>query len=257
MRISLLQHPIVWADKAANLAYYEREVQGLAGQTDVVVLPEMFTTGFCTDQPELAEPMDGLTVVALKRWAAEYEVALVGSFIAQTQDGKLCNRAFVITPEGGVHCADKRHLFSLGGEHEHFASGNERLLVEYKGVRMAVLICYDLRFPVWSRNVDNAYDVLIYVANFPTKRIADWDVLLAARAIENQCYVCGVNRVGEDGLGIDYVGHSVVLDYKGERIESFADYEAGYRTAKLDIARLSMYREKFPVWVDADEFTVS
>ena len=253
MRISLLQYPIAWADKAQNLLFFQEKIAALSAQTDVVILPEMFTTGFCTAQPELAEPMQGETVNTLCKWAKDYDVAIVGSFIAK-ENGKMYNRAFFVTPEGSIAHSDKRHLFSLAKEHELFGGGNTKLLVNYKGVNFLVLVCYDLRFPVWSRNVNNEYDVLVYVANFPTKRIADWDTLLAARAIENQAYVCGVNRVGTDGLGIDYNGHSALLDYKGEKLLQFDDYEENAKTSIIDLAKLRIYREKFPAWRDADCF---
>ncbi len=253
MRISLLQYPIAWASKAENLLFFQEKIAALAGQADVVILPEMFTTGFCTAQPELAETMQGETVNTLLTWAKTYDVAIVGSFIAK-ENGKMYNRAFFVTPEGEIAHSDKRHLFSLAKEHELFGGGNTKLLVNYKGVNFLVLVCYDLRFPVWSRNVNNEYDVLVYVANFPTKRIADWDTLLAARAIENQAYVCGVNRVGIDGLGIDYNGHSALLDYKGESLVRFADHEANALTTSVNIEKLRIYREKFPAWRDADSF---
>ena len=252
MRITLLQDSIVWADKPANLLHIGKQIATLAGQTDLVVLPEMFTTGFCTDQLHLAEDMDGETVRTLKMWAANYQLALTGSFIA-TENGKTYNRAFFVFPNGEIKKADKRHLFSMGGENQYFTPGNERMVVNYCGFNICVLVCYDIRFPVWSRNVNNEYDLLIFVANFPERRIADWDILLRARAIENQCYVCGLNIVGKDAKGITYNGHSVLLDYNASPIISFAENTIAFNTAEIAFAPLQLYRQKFPVWKDADK----
>jgi len=222
MRITLIQDIIFWADKAANIQKVEDQLILLAGKTDLVVLPEMFTTGFCTEKLQLAEKMDGVTVQTLKTWAVKYKMAITGSFIA-TEDERIFNRAFFVFPSGKIETADKRHLFSLGGEHEHFTAGDKRLIVNYEGFNILVLVCYDVRFPVWSRNINAEYDLAIYVANFPQRRIIDWDILLQARAVENQAYVCGVNRVGVDGLGVDYDGHSALLDFKAKPLLNFSE----------------------------------
>lgn len=255
MRISLIQDTIVWADKKANLQKTAAQLAVLAGQTDLVVLPEMFTTGFCVEQIDLAETMDGETVQSLRKWAVEYQFGITGSFIA-IENGKYFNRAFFVFPTGEIQTADKRHLFSMGGEQNHFSAGNKRLLVNYCGFNICVLVCYDVRFPVWSRNVNNQYDLLIYVANFPKRRISDWDILLKARAIENQTYVCGVNRVGVDGLEVEYSGHSVLLDYKANTIIDFPENSSVIETTELNIKPLQQYREKFSVWRDADGFNI-
>lgn len=256
MNISLLQYPIVWTNKAANLHFYNEKLAALAGQTDIAVLPEMFSTGFCIDKTDLAETMQETTVKTIKQWACLYKMVIVGSFMASDND-HLYNRAFFATPEGDFFFADKRHLFSLGNEKKEFTQGTERLIVNYAGIRFCILVCYDLRFPVWSRNVNNEYDVLIYVANFPAKRISDWDILLSARAVENQCYVCGVNCIGKDGLGLEYNGHSTLLDYKANKIIAFADNQADTKTAQLNIEQLQLARQKFPVWQDADTFHIT
>ena len=256
MRITIIQEAIVWANKAANLQKTADQLAVLAGHTDLVVLPEMFTTGFCTNDIHLAETMEGETVQALRRWAVDYKLAIAGSFIA-TENGKFYNRAFFVFPNAEIQTADKRHLFSMGGEQNHFSSGDKRLLVNYLGFNICVLVCYDVRFPVWSRNVNNEYDLLIYVANFPKRRIADWDNLLKARAIENQTYLCGVNRVGVDGLGIEYSGHSVLIDYKANTILDFPENVSEIQTADLHIVSLQHYREKFSVWRDADQFDIN
>ncbi len=253
MRISLVQESITWADKAANIEKFGRHLKSLAGLTDLVVLPEMFTTGFCTDQLDLAETIEGETVMQLKLWAIQYQLAITGSFIA-TEQNKIYNRSFFVFPTGEVQTADKRHLFSLGGEDKLFTAGDKSLLVNYKGFKIRVIVCYDIRFPVWTRNVNNAYDLLICVANFPHRRIADWDILLKARALENQVYVCGVNRVGVDGADIHYSGHSIMLDAQAKELVTFSENETDLQTAELSIEKLEHYRSKFSVWKDADAF---
>ena len=253
MRITLKQDHIVWADKAANLQKTAEQLATLAGKTDLVVLPEMFSTGFCTDELHLAETMNGETIQTLRAWAVKYELAITGSFIA-TEDNKIYNRAFFVFPDGEIQTADKRHLFSMGGEHNHFSAGDKRLIVKYCGFNICVLVCYDIRFPVWARNVNNEYDLLIYVANFPEKRIADWDILLKARAVENQAYVCGLNRVGVDGLDIAYNGHSALLDFKAIPLLSFPENETSIQTFELQQEALQRYSQKFAVWKDADGF---
>lgn len=255
MKISLIQTDIVWADKQANFDAIERKLSELSGKTDVAVLPEMFSTGFCTDRPELAETMNDETVSMLRAWSIQYNLAIVGSFIA-TENGKIFNRAFIATPDGEIKTADKRHLFSMGKEDAFFASGDKKLMVKYLDFTILVLVCYDIRFPVWSRNVNNEYDVLVYVANFPVARIRAWDALLKARAIENQAYVCGVNRVGVDGMGLKYSGHSVLLDAKGEPVLTFEENENAIQTAEISRAELNTFREKFAVWRDADAFEI-
>ena len=255
MRISLIQDIIFWADKAANIQKVEDQLILLAGKTDLVVLPEMFTTGFCTEKLQLAETMEGETIRTLKNWATKYKIAITGSFIA-SENEKIYNRAFFVFPTGKIETADKRHLFTLGGEHEHFSAGDKRLIVNYEGFNILVLVCYDVRFPVWSRNIQNEYDLLIYVANFPQRRIIDWDILLQARAIENQAYVCGVNRVGLDGLGIDYDGHSALLDFKAKPLLKFFEDKSSIQTAVINIEPLVEYRQKFAVSLDADQFEI-
>lgn len=257
MKVALLQYPIVWGDIQENLRLTEQRLSVLAGKADVALLPEMFTTGFCTDQPHLAEPTDGTTIQALRRWAADYDLAIAGSFIA-TDKGKLYNRGFFVRPDGYTDFIDKRHLYAHGGEAELFTAGNERIISTYKGVRFCLLICYDLRFPVWSRNRSgNDYDVLLYSANWPDVRIQYWDALLPARAVENQCLLCAVNRVGTDNLGLAYPGHSIAFDTQLRPIASFAEGEEGTRIAHLDIAGLHHFRERSPLWQDNDSFILN
>ncbi len=244
MRVSLVQSDIQWADIQGNLVKFEELVSNLAGKTDLVVLPEMFTTGFCVDRMDLAEPMDGTTITSLKKWASSFKLALTGSFIA-TENQKYYNRAFFIKPGGETVFADKHHLFSYGGEDVVFTAGNKKLRVEYLGIKIQVLICFDIRFPSWSYNTHNSYDMLIYVANFPEKRISHWDLLLKARAVENQAYVIGLNRVGVDGAGIKYNGHSAVYDFHANAILDFHANEASVKTIKIDTEPLLHYRQKF------------
>lgn len=255
MRISLIQDTIQWADVSANLNRIENHIKTLAGTTDLVVLPEMFSTGFCTDRPELAETMEDPTVAFLQKTAKTYKLAITGSFIARENDRNY-NRGFFVFPDGRIETADKRHLFSMGGEQHFFSAGNRKLLVDYAGFHICLLICYDIRFPVWARNIDNEYDLLIYVANFPVSRIKSWDILLQARAIENICYVCGVNRTGTDGAGIPYNGHSALLDYKASPLLSFPENETSVQTFELDLQALHKFRNKAAFWKDADHFEI-
>ena len=253
LRLTILQTDIAWEDKTANLQRLHRRLQQLQGHTDLVVLPEMFATGFSMHARELAEEGEGRTLAALKTWAAQYGIALCGSYIAAEGD-RCFNRAFFVTPEGNCAFYDKRHLFRMGLENANYAPGTRRMVVEYRGWRICPLVCYDLRFPVWSRNTDNAYDLLAYVANWPAARRAAWDTLLAARAIENLCYVCGVNRVGTDGNCIRYNGGSVVHDARGTLLAAAADGAEEAQTVVLHLDELRQFREKFPAWKDADPF---
>lgn len=253
IRISIVQTDIVWENKQENLRLLHEKLQSLCGTTEIVVLPEMFSTGFSMNSQQLAEPVSGETITTLKQWASQFQLAITGSYIA-VDDGEYYNRAFFLTPEGEAHYYDKRHLFRMGREDEHFSAGNERLIISYLGWNICLLVCYDLRFPVWSRNVNNQYDLLIYAANWPTPRRSVWNTLLRARALENQCYVCGVNRVGTDNHQLDYNGGSILYSALGEEVASLPDREEGIATTAISLSTLHQFREKFPVWKDADEF---
>lgn len=255
MKITLIQSDIIWSDKKTNLQRTEEKISLLSGKTDLVILPEMFTTGFCTDNLDLAETMQGSTIHTLIDWAKKYQFAITGSFIA-TEREKIYNRSFFVFPTGDIQVADKRHLFSVGGEDAIFTAGNDKLIVNYQHVNICVLVCYDIRFPVWSRNINNQYDLLIYLANFPQARIHVWDTLLKARAIENQAYVCGVNRVGTDGKNIAYSGHSTVIDFNGNALLKFDDYEENIKSIQLDTGVLTHFRDQYPFWKDADRFNI-
>ena len=263
MRVALLQYPIAWADKATNLRQTEERIAALAGKADVAVLPEMFATGFCTDHPELAETMDGAIMTTVQRLADQYEIAIVGSFICMPTPianclspiTKLVNRGFMVVPHGEVQIQDKRHLYAHGGEDLFFQPAEERHVFEYKGVKILLLVCYDLRFPVWARNRSgHDYDIILVVANWPDIRIQYWDALIAARATENQCYIAAVNCVGDDGMELHYNGHSVAYDTRLQPIVSFADDEEGTKIAEFDLDKLHHFREVLPLWKDVDAF---
>ena len=278
MRVALLQYPIAWADKDTNLRLAEQRIAALAGKADVAVLPEMFATGFCTDHPELAETMDGQIMTTLQRIADQYKIAIVSSFIClpisnsaashsplgrpiggtpSNSQAKLVNRGFMVVPHGEVQIQDKRHLYAHGGEDMFFQPAEERCIFEYKGVKILLLVCYDLRFPVWARNQSGYdYDILLVVANWPDIRIQYWDALIAARATENQCYIAAVNCVGEDGMNLHYNGHSVAYDTRLQPIVSFTDNEEGTKIADFDIAKLQHFRQVLPLWKDADAFEI-
>lgn len=252
LKISIVQTDIAWENKQENLRMLREKLHALRGTTEIVVLPEMFSTGFTMKSRELAEPVSGITVRILKELAADFQLALCGSFIC-SERSNYYNRAFFITPKGEEFYYDKRHLFRMGNEAEHFSAGNNKLIISYRGWNICLLVCYDLRFPVWSRNVNNEYDLLIYMASWPQARRLAWDTLLCARALENMCYVCGVNRIGVDGNKLIYNGGSVVFSAKGEVLASVPDGEEGIETVSLSLISLQQLRDKFPVWKDADE----
>ena len=263
MRVALLQYSIAWADKETNLRYAEERIAALAGKADVAVLPEMFATGFCTDHPELAEPMDGDIIRRLQAAADHSGVAIVSSFICSpdsliaSSPHRLTNRGFMIKPNAPIEIQDKRHLYAHGGEDLFFQPAQHRHIFEYKGVKILLLVCYDLRFPVWARNQSGSdYDIILVVANWPDIRIQYWDALIAARATENQCYIAAVNCVGNDGMGLHYNGHSVAYDTRLQPIVSFADDEEGTKIADFDIAKLHHFREVLPLWKDVDNFAL-
>jgi len=255
IRISIVQINIVWENKQENLRMLHERLKALSGTTEIVVLPEMFSTGFSMNVASLAETTSEETISILKKWSAEYKLAITGSFIA-IDNQQYFNRGFFLTPDGEEYYYDKRHLFRMGDEGAHFSSGSKQITIPYLGWNIRLLICYDLRFPVWSRNINNEYDLLIYVANWPDARRMVWDTLLKARAFENQCFVCGVNRVGRDGYNLNYNGGSIVYSAKGEVLASVADGLSDTATATIDLTELRKFRDKFPVWKDADSFRI-
>lgn len=252
MRIALFQSDIQWCNIEANLFNVERVLRTYSQQIDLLILPEMFTTGFCMEAEALSEEMNGETWSTLVSWSKIYGVAIVGSFIAK-ELGRYYNRAFFISPDNEYWTYDKRHLFSIGSERKCFTAGKDKIIVPYMGWNICLQICYDLRFPVFSRCVENEYDLLIYVANWPTSRIDAWNILLPARAVENQSYVCGVNRVGVDGYGFKQGGFSSVYSPKGEKLLQLGEKEE-VQIIDLDLDILHQFRNKFPAWRDADKF---
>jgi len=256
LRISLVQAELFWEDKERNIEYYGNLLKSLSSKSDLAVLPEMFSTGFSIEAFGLAETNKGKTIQTIHRWAKEYNIAVCGSFMAKDDSERIFNRGFFIEPNGNESFYDKRHLFRMGLEQQHFVAGNRQLIVPYRGWNIRLIICYDLRFPVWARNRKNEYDLLICPANWPAARSNVWQTLLVARALENQCYVCGVNRIGEDGNFIDHQGDSVLIDFKGNYLAETNLREETVVTAVLQKDQLDDFRERFPAWMDADDFEI-
>ncbi len=249
MNITIVQTDIIWGDPAANRERIMQQIEGKEG--DLFILPEMFSTGFAT-QPEGMAEEDGSSVAWMRQMAANHHAAFAGS-IATKENGRYYNRLYFVKPNGEVTTYDKRHLFTYGNEDRFFTAGNERIIVEYQGVRILLEVCYDLRFPVWSRNRKD-YDMIIYVANWPTSRMSVWNTLLRARAIENQCFVAGVNRVGTDPV-CDYSGGSMIIDAYGKVIADCGTEKPCCASVALDMERLQAFRKKFPVLEDGDGFS--
>jgi len=243
-----------WQDAEANRVRFDKLITDDAAKSDLVVLPEMFTTGFTMDAATNAETMDGETIAWMRRVAGDRNITLCGSLII-ADDDRFFNRLIWMSPDGHCEHYDKRHLFRMAGEEKHFAAGRQRKVFQLNGWKICPLICYDLRFPVWSRGV-NAYDLALYVANWPATRRSAWKMLLPARAIENQCFALGVNRIGTDGNDKRYSGDSVVHDYLGNIILECGD-QACTETVCLDGDALERYRKKFPAYLDADTFKIN
>jgi len=253
---TLIQSQLHWEDKNANLQMFEQKINAITTQTHVVILPEMFSTGFSMQPEKFAEKMDGPTVQWMKKIAASKKIILTGSIIIEEQKNNF-NRLIWMLPNGQYGYYDKRHLFAYGEEDKHYTAGTKRLVASVNGWKINLMICYDLRFPVWSRQQGKLeYDVLIYVANWPEKRNTAWKTLLRARAIENQCYIIGVNRVGNDGNNIYHNGDSTVVDPLGEILYQKTGEEDVF-TIQLNKDRLKEVREKFQFWRDADDFKIS
>ncbi len=260
LTLTLIQTDLHWEDRAANRKMLEEKIRGVAGNTEIVLLPEMFSTGFSMRPEVLAETMEGETVQWMKRVAGENKLILAGSVIIKEEAGPSSyNRLVWMLPNGQCGIYDKRHRFAYAGEDEHYSAGEKRLIASVNGWKLNLLICYDLRFPVWARQQHSTdrpeYDVLVYVANWPERRIHAWKTLLPARAIENQCYVVGVNRTGDDGNGIHYSGESMVVDPLGEVLYTKKDAEDIF-TITLDKTHLENIRERFPFWKDGDRFKI-
>ena len=260
LAITTIQSNLYWENKPDNLSMFEKKIASIEGATEIVVLPEMFSTGFSMDPEKLAETMDGETVQWMKRVSAENNVILTGSVIIE-EENNYYNRLIWMLPNGQFGHYDKRHRFAFAGEDDKYTAGTKRLIASVKGWKINLLVCYDLRFPVWSRQsssqktVEGEYDLLIDVANWPERRSIAWKTLLVARAIENQCYVVGVNRIGNDGNNIYHSGDSMVVDPLGEILYYKKDDEE-IATTTIDKTHLQTIREKFPFWKDADHFLI-
>lgn len=254
LKISIVQSPLHWESPAANLAMLEEKIWRHSDLGDLIILPEMFSTGFSMNAASLAEPMNLTSFKWMRQMAAQTGAVVTGSLIIKDKDAYY-NRLIWMQPDGNYQYYDKRHLFRMAGEHEVYSSGNKPLIVTLKGWRIMPLVCYDLRFPVWSRNQGNVYDLLIYVANWPEARSQAWKTLLPARAIENVSYVAGVNRIGQDGKGISYSGDSGVFNMKGDLLSDFGDQDI-IRTISLSATDLQSFREKFPAFLDGDRFII-
>lgn len=256
LRVTLVQQPLVWQDPGANRERFRNLLAPISAQTDLVILPETFTTGFTMDVERVAEPAGGPTTTWLRQLADQLAAAVVGSVIT-LDEGRFYNRLLWAEPGGDLRHYDKRHLFRVAGEHEHFTPGRAAWTVEWRGFRVCPLVCYDVRFPVFSRRrADLDYDLLIYIANWPAARTYAWRQLLAARAIENQAFVAGVNRVGEDGAGVAHDGGSRVCDFLGQPTTELGSTPA-VSTIVLDERPLCAFRERFPAHLDADRFTIT
>lgn len=253
MKIALIQSSLVWENPTANRSYLETQINAITETIDVVVLPEMFTTGFTMHPDSVAETMKGETVSWMIALAKAKNCAITGSSIINESD-QFYNRLLFVFPSGEILYYDKRHLFSLAGEDKIYTSGQEKVIIEYRGFKICPLICYDLRFPVFSRNVEN-YDVLLYVANWPKPRVNAWDSLLKARAIENMCYVIGVNRIGFDSNNHEYVGHSQAVDFLGNYLVEPFENEA-VKIVTLDKDEMLETRQKLNFLNDKDVFEI-
>ena len=255
LTVTLVQAELAWEDPEANRRALAETIAAMDAPADLIVLPEMFTTGFSMNAAPLAETMDGPTVAWVQETARTSGADVTGSFIAK-ENGRFFNRLVWARPDGTLFTYDKRHLFRMLGEEKIYSAGDRLLTVEINGWRIRPFICYDLRFPAWSRNLDNAYDLAVYIANWPARRAGHWQALLAGRAIENQCYVVGVNRVGVDGNGLSYSGDSSVIDPAGEILFSQSSIPA-IHTQTLSKEILDTWRRDFPAWRDADDGLIS
>jgi omega-amidase len=259
LNVTLIQPDLVWEDKKSNLLKFEEFFHQIDRKTDLVVLPEMFSTGFVVDSRELAEDMNGPTLEWMAKQAAKLKSVITGSLVI-LDNGNYYNRLIWMQPDGNFHTYDKRHLFHPGNEQEQFSQGSQKLVVDLFGWKICPLVCYDLRFPVWSKNTwkdgTYEYDILLYVANWPAARSYAYRQLLIARAIENQCYVVAVNRVGVDGKGTNHQGDSTVIDFKGKHLIEIAPDKEGMETISVHYDTLADFRKKFMVGMDWDTFEI-
>jgi omega-amidase len=258
LKITLIQSDLFWENKEQNLKMFAEKIHAIDKSPDLIVLPEMFTTGFSMRPEIFGESITDNTTSWMKEQARKKNCSITGSFICE-ENKQYFNRLVWASPDGHITFYDKRHLFSMGEENKHYTAGNSSLIIDLNGWKIKPLICYDLRFPVWSRNsneTNNSYDVLIYVANWPERRSQAWKSLLPARAIENQCYVVGLNRVGNDENNISHSGDSAVIDFMGSVISKIQPHEEATETITLKKQELNNFRRDFPVLLDADKFEI-
>lgn len=253
LKVAVVQENLIWENPQKNHQLFEKQIDKLQ-EADLIVLPEMFNTGFTMQVQKIAQTYAGRSVEWLKKMACKYDVVLIGS-MAIEENKQYFNRLFVVFPDANFLTYNKKHLFTMGGERAVYTSGKERLIFTYRAWRICPLICYDLRFPVWSRN-QNDYDLLIYVANWPAVRNAVWKTLLKARAIENQTYTVGVNRIGSDGNGLYHQGNSMIISPKGEVIKQMNDL-ADAALVELNLETQNKFKQKFPAYCDADKFILN
>lgn len=257
LRITIIQSELHWENASANRLMFEKHFEDISQTTDIIVLPEMFATGFTMNASSNAETMNGETVTWMRNQAQKKKCVITGSIII-SEGGKYFNRLIWMKPDGHFEIYDKRHLFELSGEEKIFSQGNKKLISTIKGWKICPLVCYDLRFPVWSRRtVEENYDVLIYSANWPGRRIYAWQHLLPARAIENQSYVVGVNRVGKDGTAVEHPGESAIFNFRGEKISGPKTSHEFVETLALSYSELEYFRKSHPFEFDADEFKLT
>lgn len=253
LTLTMLQTELHWEKPGANLRMLTEKINALGASTDLIVLPEMFTTGFTMEAESLAEPMEGRTLDYMRSWSETTRAVVCGSYIVK-EDGHYYNRLLWVEPSGRYQYYDKRHLFTLAGEHHTYTAGRTRLMTHLKGWKICPLVCYDLRFPVWSRNTEE-YDLLVYIANFPARRAHAWNSLLVARAIENQSFTIGLNRVGTDGNDIYYSGDSSVIDYAGRVMYRCAHCEDIF-TVTLSYQQQQAFRQRYAFLADRDAFSI-
>ncbi len=260
LTVSLIQSDLLWENREKNLAGFTEKINAIEESTDLILLPEMFTTGFAMEPQALAEPMEGETMRWMQEKAAEKNCVISGSIIIKEKEN-FFNRLIWMRPDGSYEFVDKKHLFTFAGENKHYTPGNKKLFVELKGWKIMPLVCYDLRFPVWSKNRHSTakgfdYDCMINTANWPAKRSHVWRILLMARALENQSYVIGINRVGADGNGIDYSGDSAAISPKGENLTNIRPWKEQSETVVLSRNDLDSFRNNFRPWADWDDFQI-
>lgn len=254
MKIALVQTSLIWENPTENRSHLAQKITGFMEDVDLIVLPEMFSSGFTMNPKAVAETMQGETILWLQHLAKAKNCAITGSLVIE-EKGNYYNRLVFVFPNGDIKTYDKRHLFTLAGEHQFYTAGEDKLIIYYKGFKICPLVCYDLRFPVFSRNVEH-YDVLLYVANWPKPRVNAWDILLRARAVENMCYTIGVNRIGTDNNNHEYLGHSQVVDFLGDYVLEPQEADAVF-IVELDKAKLLETRDKLTFLIDRDTFKIN